>query len=775
MNEPLFFRPEETLQKTAGEVDLPEDPNMWPQEILQELYKQVPYIADYQPHIQMQRVDAEQGYGVGHVEIKNQTEAPSDAGEEAQQAAGIRSIRIPFVIKSKKLSPFDLLVNDMGKVIPLTENRLRQALFRPQAFDVTSRTPGDQSMIGQLYPPYRQNYGFGGGGVAINAGGGMGKSGAALGAFIDGAEEKDEKTAAEYYMTPEGGVVRSDRFGVGEVGGAVTGGLGGALLGGAVGGALGAPVLGAAAGGIGGLALGSSAGKGLETAVRGAPAPKGSVKMNPRAGRLAWQQQKTSSVLDAVLPTIGPEDHESFVEEVDKNAAALVKNAGVLTPILSKVVEQTPVVYKLASWTQYTPPTVSQIQKRDDGYAVKYASHLIWEPIETVVDRGEIVGTFGTKLAMDVDTAGAVTAVDAPPVGEEASLDLEPVEEPGLYKVKDVAGKELVGIVIPSLIDIDGKAIPISLFTNGSSVAVQSDIQGELAGDGFNLPSGPVGEHGLFFKMNNDGLAATVPFQFSDSFAEQAEPTVFNGTTFDGRPVEVSVQPNLAEPTPTGDGRILIPDDWEWLPLDGTEATSLMGDEEDKARAEEEQKVSHVVLRTDGDVFSVSGLPVEKLGYAQTNFLDVDDAMFLLGGLGVPPQICIEKMGEAYSGEAVKVKVGREISLMDDLVKQAMTNTEELLAAVPGIKPAHMVKEAVEFPDPTTVDTVLSLGFINSENAMTFVSYLPDIDDAQTKLCEILLATRLGLQNVNASSVERAIRSVEETIEGLKILAFQGN
>ena len=78
-----------------------------------------------------------------------------------------------------------------------------------------------------------------------------------------------------------------------------------------------------------------------------------------------------------------------------------------------------------------------------------------------------------------------------------------------------------------------------------------------------------------------------------------------------------------------------------------------------------------------------------------------------------------------------------------------------------------------EIVDPTAVDTVLSLGFVNPENIMSFVSYLPTIDDAQTKMCELLLAARLGLQDVPTTALERAVRSTEEAIEGLKIIAFQ--
>jgi hypothetical protein len=118
--------------------------------VLQELFKQVPYIADFQPHVTMQKVDSERGYGLGQIEIANKSEAQLGTDEAMMDAAGIRSVRVPVVIKGNKLSPFDLLVNDVSKVLPLTESRLRQSLFRPQLFDVTSQTPGDQSMIGQL-------------------------------------------------------------------------------------------------------------------------------------------------------------------------------------------------------------------------------------------------------------------------------------------------------------------------------------------------------------------------------------------------------------------------------------------------------------------------------------------------------------------------------------------------------------------------------------------------------------------------------------------------
>jgi len=156
------------------------------------------------------------------------------------------------------------------------------------------------------------------------------------------------------------------------------------------------------------------------------------------------------------------------------------------------------------------------------------------------------------------------------------------------------------------------------------------------------------------------------------------------------------------------------------------------------------------------------------------NFLDIDGAMFLLAGLGVHQAYGAVKLAHASTGaRPERILVGRGIELYGDRWGESQKTAAALYAQMPQLK-RDLVKEAAFIPDPTAVDTVLSIGFINPENLMTFVSYLPAIDDSQTKLCELLLAARLGLQDIPASALERSVRSLEEVIEGLKIIAFQG-
>jgi len=683
----LFLSSEQVFEKVAGETTLPDDPNVWPREILQELYKQVPYVADFHPHVSMDKVDAEKGYGMGHIEVANQTEIQSGADPVQVAAAGVRTVRIPIIVKNKKMSPLDILITDSSKVVPLTESRLRQAIFRPQAFDITSKTPGDQSMIGQLYPPFRQNMGMGGGGGGLSMNAGMGKEGA--------------EKCAECGKTD-----------------------------------------------------------------CSCPAMK-----------------KKASVLNAILPTINTTDYLAFVDALNDpyTRTAFVKNAASTQAALTTLLNHDPTSVKHASVGSLVHPTVIQISRDVDGYKVKSASHHYWAPTEEIVDRGEVVRRYGTKVALAADMSGAATLTEgATAMSEEApSEEPRPIEASGMYKVRDEQGRELLGAVITNLIDTDGTELPLALFTNGSQSAVQADIVGIPAGGTPDLPSDlQVHGDGAFYSVEDGVLKATIPMTFGSGYTSSPdEPDVHVGSTFDGREVEVSQQPNIQMVMGTEEGKMLVPAHWKWLPLTSSESVKLTtteGDEEKSAAAR--VTYASVEVRCGGqDSFSVSGPAVEKLASEDRSFLSLDDTMFLLSGLGVDQAYGVKKLAQSMgAGAPVMVRIGRSIKMASDRDEDALAAAAEKLASIPSLK-CYLFKEAASIPDPTAVDTILSLGFINPENMMTFMGYLPVIDDAQSKICELLLASRLGLQDVPTSALEKAVRSTEEILEGLKILAFQGN
>jgi len=656
------------LEKRAASVDLPEDPNKWPFELLQELYKQVSYVSDFEPHVQMDKVDAERGYGFGHVVVSNRTQMQAGVTPEEQQAAGVRVAKIPIIIKEGKLLPFDLVVTDTNTVQPLTESRLRQSLFRPQMFDVSARTPGDPSLVEQLYPPNRDSSSFGGGTV----------------------------------LSKQGSV---------------------------------------------------------------------------------------GSLLSAVLPSVSETEMRAFRKEASDPhvRASFLRNAEASLPSLQQIYEFVPTsLHKTAEALQGAiRPTVAQVRKIYDGYEIKTASHHCWDPHMHRVTRGELVQEFGPKLAMDVDSGGSVTMAEGATAGEEMdTVKFSPVTVSGFYKVRTTEGDDLLGYVIPRLLNIDGSPMPLSLFTNGSQAAIQGSIHGiKMAEGSADLPSThhPMG-YGVFFADDKGEITATIPMLIKGSFSELPEgdavnePPVYDAETFDGRPAHVSLQPYLQRVVGIEEeGRMLIPSHFKWLPLEKAGGTALVSGEEVAEKTATAKVTSTVYIRASSpNCFSFEGYPIQKLAYQDTNFLNLDDAMFLLAGLGVDQGYGTTKLAHAISAAGpVTVQTKHSINTAEALHKEASKRAADRLKELPVLR-VSLVKEAAVLTDPSAVDTVLSLGFINPENLVTFVSYLPIIEETQSRLCNLLIAARLGLQDIPVSALERTVRSVEDVLEGLRTLAFQG-
>lgn len=798
MVQSLFIQPEQYTEKVAVEMRLPEDPNRWPQEVLQELYKQVPYVADFEPHVEMDRADGEKGYGFGHIEISNQTEAPTGSTPDQLQAAGIRRVRIPIVIKENMLQPLDLLVTEDSKILPLTEARLRQAIFRPQAFDVTGRTPGDQSMIGQLYPPYRQNYGMGGGGVAMSTGIGKQSSdkNTSIMAYHDGSfvmhhNGKIHKIPREDFLKhfPEMHGVHDEAFGKGGWGPHKADGK--ELIGASPDGSFTMtarsenPSKGATkktAGAIEDYFLG----EGIRHGRMGKKAMV--MDLNDRATaasalhfmKTASARTKTASLLESILPTINVSDYAVFLDSVSSPSmqAAFMKNAAAATPALKMLLEHDPreqPTNKVASLMEsLIAPSV--VQLRPDpagGYFVKAASHAYWEPVEQKISHAEAVRRFGEKVVLAADVSGSVTMGEgADAVTPATGPKPGPVTTSGMYKVYDTQGGEHIGVVITNLIDIDDTNLPISLFTNGSVSAVQSDIVGCPAGEITDLPTGPVQGHGFFFKTIDGKVCATVPLTCQSSSAMPGQPTDVQCETFDGRPVTISVQPNIQVLMPMPEeGKLLVPADWQWSPLDKAQAIDLAGGEDDAQKeAEVRDYLNSVVLRSGGRSFDIDGLAIQKVASQGMRGLDVGDVLFTLVGLGVDPDHAIAKMSEALTGrQPVQVKVARVLVPASEQRAEALEKAASRM--LPNLR-QNLFKEAAFLPDPTAVDTVLSLGFVNPENLATFVSYMPEIDEAQQHMCEILLSARLGMSEVPVGSLEKAVKATESVLDGLRILAF---
>jgi hypothetical protein len=172
-----LFIYESNKEKIAA-VELEEDTSQWPRQVLVELYRVLPDTADYSPEVKFMQIDEEQGFGIGVVILSSTTNSALGTSEVLSP----RKALVPIVIKNHALCSLDLLMSAKGKLLPLTEDRLREALYRPETFDLITSDWDDTSLWQMFFPPGRSDGSFGSGSTQNPGGfmvGGMGKTSSA--------------------------------------------------------------------------------------------------------------------------------------------------------------------------------------------------------------------------------------------------------------------------------------------------------------------------------------------------------------------------------------------------------------------------------------------------------------------------------------------------------------------------------------------------------------------------------------------------------------------
>jgi hypothetical protein len=656
-------------KEAAALVPLSEHTESWPEEILREVHKQLPYVADYNLDVEMSRMDAELGYAFGHVTVSGRSEVTPRPG--AESFSGVQKVRIPLIVKERKLYPLDTLVTSDAVMLPLTESRLRQALFRPQMFDVTATPPADRSLMSQLYPPYRQNLG------AISAG----SAGGDMHLVGKMASESSAKLREQIEAALE--------------------------------------------------------------AKKNAGIPNSSNPKAPAGPSIKQQLQKSASILEAVQSQVPPE----LVIEVapllvgltEKNAAAAQAVAAITR------FEFAPDPEKTASGGPEID--VWQVRQREDGdgYVLKVAD-VTGGVSESVIDRRQLVSLLGAKIAMEVDTAGAVTGATSEPEAPTDEPEASVITEAGTYKVMDLQGKEVTGLVFPNLLDpAQGKAVPSSLFLNGSITAYQPDIVGVRVGDVTEPPTGEPGGMGAWYIPDGqDGPTMTVPLKVLGHL-----PGGFLVEKADGEQATVELPPNA-----------------KFVPFGQSDTTSLLSSEESAALAKSAQLGVEIRASSSTNIELTPVVGAKEAGARER--YDYDGALFELARAGVRLEEASTKIASSLAGNQTTFVAA------NPRPRQAVAE-EKTAAPMASELRRILVKEAEDIPDPQAVDTVLSLGFITPDNEATYMSYLPQLESVQSKLCELLIAARVGLRQVSPTPVEKCVRALEEVIDGLKVIAFRNN
>ena len=142
----LFVDKPLEFEKLAGMLTkMSDNSDRWAQEILQEAYKRLPYLSNFEVNVVIDKIDEGKGFGFGSIILQPKSELPP--GKNA-----LKKVHVIVTIRNQMLDPFDVFLH--GKSYHhLSEGKIRAALFRPDAFDVARKKPSESTFGNELLPP----------------------------------------------------------------------------------------------------------------------------------------------------------------------------------------------------------------------------------------------------------------------------------------------------------------------------------------------------------------------------------------------------------------------------------------------------------------------------------------------------------------------------------------------------------------------------------------------------------------------------------------------
>lgn len=673
-----LFAPVKPMFSTkVAAIPLDEDPTKWSSQILRELYRTVPETSEYNPQIVMLREDPEQGFALGVVVISGQTDSALSAAGNDQPTS--KRAMIPIIIKNNELCPLDLVMTADKKMLPLTGGRLREALFRPNTFDMMTDDSSDQSLYSLFYPPGRA-------------------SNSPSSGFSAGAGDNVG------YVYGPGFKMSSDR---------------------------------------------------------------------------AFQK----SMMATILPTLSQNDLDMLGEKLSSlGLVPQIQSNPAFAAVMAKVSEYDGRLMRngdpeilMDKAASLAGVDVAQFGwNASEGYWVKQASRSLYALHQNPVTRGELLKLAGPEMVSKVDTEGTVTVSD--PVKDPAPLSTtaehwEEITKPGVYKVKATDGTELTGWVLPGLMDFDGTSLPLTAFTNGTAATVQSEIVGsKITDSAVNLPEAPPTGNGLFYVASANTIEATVPFKIIGSEAAMDGSTVLHVISMTGLPHTLRFVEGLKAMVPGGD-EVLMPRAARFLPLNKEAPVPLIDDLDSIKTSSFNQP--HIAIRHGGDIVDLTFHQLPGLAASSPKVASVDDAVFTLCAAGLAPMQAHSLIKRAAMTMNTEYAMGvRDVRSVDTFMAPVEKSASEKVAAAHALR-KDLLKEAAILPDIQTVDSVLSLGYINPENIRLFVGRLPYLEKALNTICELTLFSRLGMSEIPESASARAARALDEVIQALKGLGLR--
>ena len=492
-----------------------------------------------------------------------------------------------------------------------------------------------------------------------------------------------------------------------------------------------------------------------------------------------------STICSAIAGTLNESDFQRFNDEFSDPAVRrmIEKNASVmecLHRLTSQPIQPTAKMASVAASVFGYGTDVVQVRPSGYGYTIKVsAAPKGMAPQQAQVSAQQAQQALPPEMLQAADQQGAATVTNVQAEPDPMAEKVIPAQGFGMYKVTNQkTGKQLVGYVIPDLFDpVQGASSKLSLFTNGNSYAVQPVVAGVLVGVNYNLPipdKAEVRGFGVFVKTDGKAIMCTVPYNIVTKVQVEGK-GYFAAQDMEGNDLRIIPSPGLKKPVASSTTDIAIPPDFKFMPLDNPVQLS-MGQELMKAAQAESYHTMVEIRAWDGGC-RLGGPVFEKVGSGEHDWVD---GVFWLAAAGMPQNLSAAVLEKAASsGQPIRMFGLQPLSTREEYYEDALkeaaaemmdTKIPQRVNLLREISAITFDKKASALVDTASVDAVLSLNFLNPENVDTYIEFLPQLEEASTKLASVVLAAQVGLQSIPKTAAVRAMFALEDVINGLKSL-----
>jgi len=184
-----------------------------------------------------------------------------------------------------------------------------------------------------------------------------------------------------------------------------------------------------------------------------------------------------------------------------------------------------------------------------------------------------------------------------------------------------------------------------------------------------------------------------------------------------------------------------------------------------------------VEIDTDGGGYKITGEPYEGLrkiaGDKCLSTKSTINALHIMGMKKEAAETALKHAINRYINKNASDKKVFIFGLRSDYINpefklEKKASHIEILKKISSLLRKDLIKEASALNDPDAVDVVLSLNFINENSLAGFIDNIGEMRRILSELSKMLIASRLGLSDLDESAIKKSMEGLDEVIRGLE-------